>query len=191
MGRPPLVLLTALALAGALAGCGGEPAPTREPPAATGGAERPPGPPAIVFDTTEPPEVVVQIPKPEPDPPRPAVEPDPEPPPRPRPPRPRPPPPPPRGGPSGSCDVRATEGYCFAYTGAGWTPASARANCDGAPSATFGPGACPLADRIATCAFRRPSEPDREILYTYYAPADLLMAELACPGTFTVVEGAE
>ena len=192
MGRPP-VLVAAVALLAA--GCGGERAPEPEH------AAPPAGERVVVFDTTEPPEVVVRIPDPaEAAPPR-GPDPSPEPPERDRPdrarpdrPRPerarpeRPPAAPPGRGPSGSCDVRATEGYCFAYTGAGWSPRSARANCAGAPGATFDPGACPLGDRVATCAFRRPSEPDREILYTYYAPADLVLAELACPGTFTPVE---
>ena len=127
----------------------------------------------VVFEPAEPPEAVVQIPPKPPPPP---------------PPLPAPnllPPPPPSRGPSGSCDVRETEGFCFAYTGAGWTPQDARAQCAAAPDARFGPGTCPLADRIATCAFERASAPGREIVYTYYAPYDLALAELACPGTFT------
>lgn len=185
MGCPARVtgLVAAVLIA---TGCGGETAPDRPaPPALEGGGS------AVVFDTTEPPEVVVRIPEAAPPqgpapsesqdrPERPPERPRPE----------RPPPPAPLGrGPSGSCDVRATEGYCFAYTGPGWSPRSARANCAGAPGAAFDPGACPLDGRVATCAFRRASEPDREILYTYYAPADLVLAEIACPGTFTEVEG--
>ena len=81
--------------------------------------------------------------------------------------------------------MRGTEGYCFAYTGDGWTPRSARAHCDGATDAAFQPGSCPLAGRIATCAYARPDVPDREIVYTYYEPFDPALAELACPGTFT------
>ena len=128
----------------------------------------------IVFDTTEPPEQVVQIPnRPTPTPPDPEPEPS--------------PPPPPDAGPSGSCDVRASEGFCFAYTGSGWTPQSARAHCADAPNATFSGGSCPLRDRIATCTFRRPSDPSRELVYSYYEPYDLGLAELACPGTFTRV----
>jgi hypothetical protein len=60
--------------------------------------------------------------------------------------------------------------------------------CDAAPDAQFGPGACPLADRIATCAFEQPSSPGQEIVYTYYAPYDVALAELACPGRFTRLE---
>lgn len=126
----------------------------------------------IVFDTTEPAEPIVEIP---PRRPPPTTEPAP----------PRPPPPPPRGGPSGSCDVRETEGFCFAYTGDGWTPQEAEDHCAAAPNAAFQFGTCPLLGRIATCAFRRASEPDHEIVYTYYEPYDVALAELACPGTFT------
>ena len=131
----------------------------------------------VVFEPVpdEPPPAVVEIP------PRPA------PPPSPAPrllPAPAPPPAAPR--PSGSCDVRASEGFCLAFTGDGWTPAAARAQCDAAPDAAFGAAACPLADRIATCTFERPSAPGREIVYTYYAPYDPALAELACSdGAFT------
>ena len=127
-----------------------------------------------VFDTTEPPQTVVEIP-PTPRPlPRPA-------------PRPAPPLPTPRA-PAGSCDVRATEGYCFAYTGDGWTPESARAQCASAPDAAFTAAACPTADQIATCTFERDSAPGREIVYSYYAPYDPTLAALACPGTFARIE---
>lgn len=152
-----------------------------EAPPDTVSTDQPPSPPPtpfdaaeVVFDTIEPPEQVVQIP------------------PRPAPPsaptpgaRPAPTPPP---AASGSCDVRATEGYCFTYTGDGWTPETARDQCASAPDATFGAGTCPLQGRIATCTFERPSAPGREILYTYYAPYDPTLAELACPGTFTRIE---
>ena len=132
----------------------------------------------VVFDTIEPPEQIVQFP------PRPAPLPQP----RPVPPAPRPPAPPPPDAPSGSCDVRASEGYCLAFAGRGWTQREARSVCDAAPDSRFGPGACPLADRIATCAFEQPSAPGQEIVYTYYAPYDLALAELACPGRFTRIE---
>lgn len=83
--------------------------------------------------------------------------------------------------------MRPAEAYCFAYAGPAWTPAAASANCAGAPGATYRAAPCPTTGRIATCAYRRASEPDRELVYTTYAPADLDLARLACPGTFTVL----
>lgn len=131
-----------------------------------------------VFDTMEPPEQTVEFP-PRPTPPPPAPLPVP-------PPTPAPTPQPVEG--AGSCDIRGGESYCMSFSGQGWTSADARAVCDGAPDATFSAGACPLADRIATCAFVPPEGENREIVYTYYAPYDLALAELACPGTFTRIE---
>ena len=128
----------------------------------------------MVFEPAEPPEPVVQIPT-RPLPPRPSPEPAPLPAPAPR-------------SQAGRCDVRETEGYCFAYTGEAWTPADARAQCTAAPGARFADAACPLADQVATCTFERSSAPGREIVYTYYAPYDLSLAELACPGSFARVE---
>jgi len=84
--------------------------------------------------------------------------------------------------------VRASEGFCFAFTGDAWTADAARTRCQSAPEATFDPGTCPLVGRIATCAYTPPSAPGREIVYTYYAPYDIALAELACPGTFTRIE---
>ena len=176
--RRPLLLVALLALAGCQVD-----AP--DPAASRAEDARAPSAPArfdasdAVFEPPapqEPPEAVVQIPPRPPPPPAPLPA-----------PRliPTPPPPPPARGPSGSCDVRSSEGFCFTFTGDGWTPQAARSQCDAAPSSSFGPGSCPLADRIATCAFERPSAPGREIVYVYYAPYDPALAELACPGTFT------
>ena len=177
MARRLLLLL-------ALAACG--PAPAPEPPSAPLAEPLPPpagDPPTpfdaaeIVFDTTEPPEPTLVFP-PRPAPPaRPA-------------PRPRPPslpPAPPADAPSGSCDVRSTVGYCFAFVGPGWTPAATRALCDAAPSSGYGSGACPLDGRVATCSFEPPDALGREIVYTYYEPYDPALAELACPGRFTLL----
>ena len=178
MARRLLLLALALAACRSDADQGGPPEPALRPVPHSFDTARavPPTPfdaAETVFDTTEPPEAVVQIP---PTPPRP-----------PAPPRPAPAPPTPRG-PAGSCDVRETEGYCFAYTGDGWTPEAARAQCATAPDAAFSTGACPTADRIATCAFERESAPGRGLLYTYYAPYDPTLAALACPGTFGRIE---
>lgn len=90
-------------------------------------------------------------------------------------------------GVSGSCDVRASENFCFAYTGTGWTPRLARTHCGRAPGAAFAASACPSADRIATCEFERPDAPGQTLVYTYYAPYPVELARLACPGTFDEV----
>ena len=143
----------------------------------------------IVFDSIEPPPAPpVQIPDPRP-PPRP----------RPAPPRERPvpvpiPAPPPLPAPSpappvaGSCDVRESAGYCFSYTGAAWTARGAETHCAEAPASSFLGAECPVQGRAATCVFRRSGDSSREIVYTYYTPTDLAVAELACPGQFTVID---
>ncbi len=118
--------------------------------------------PAVVFDTIEPPPP--RPPTPPPDDPGEA--------------------PPPSTGPSGSCDVRASEAFCFDYEGTGWTPRLARDHCGRAPGARFGAGACPDADRIATCTFERPDAPGQTLVYAYYAPYPVDLARLACPGAF-------
>ena len=157
------------------AACGQDTAPPVDaqdelanPPTAPRGADLEPGPSPIVFDTTEPPPPVVDIPV-RPPPPEPV---------------PQPPPPPPVAQP-GSCDVRQTESFCFTYTGTGWTPEEAEAQCGEAPSSSYRQTACPTANRIGTCIFRRPSDPTLEVVYTYYAPYDVNIAEVACPGEFT------
>lgn len=164
----------------ALAACRADPPAPESPPAAVPVAtlvrRPPPSTPFdaadTTFDTVEPPEQTVQFP------PRPEPRPEPR----------TPPPPPPRDS-AGSCDVRATEGFCFTYTGEGWTPAAARDQCTAAPNASFDSGTCPREGRIATCTFERPSAPGREIVYTYYEPYDPALAELACPGTFARTDG--
>ena len=81
--------------------------------------------------------------------------------------------------------MRETESFCFTYTGTGWTAEDAEAQCSEAPASRYRRTACPTANRIATCVFRRPSDPTLEIVYTYYAPYDIGLAEVACPGEFT------
>ena len=164
-------------------------APEAEPSAAAPGADSLDVPTVfdraeVVFDTLEPePARRVEIPEPAPPPrpqPTPRSTPEPEPPPLP-PPAPAPPV-------AGSCDVRESESFCFAYTGATWSTEAAEANCAEAPGSTFSVRECPAEGRIATCVFRRGEAPARQIVYTYYAPYDLGLARLACPGRFTEVE---
>ena len=198
----------AFLLALVLAGCTGDPSPSHEPAGADsaavaaatplpsrasrldGRSEPPPSEAptpfdhaAVVFDTLEPlpPRVEIQ-PRPEPPPrPDPALRPVPA-------PRPAPPEPPPARA-AGSCDVRTTESFCFAYTGSGWSPREARQHCGNAPESAYRSGACPEADAIATCRFFRDDAPAQEIVYTYYAPYALALAELACPGDFERIAG--
>lgn len=136
---------------------------------------------AMVFDTTEPPPVPVVIQ------PRPPPPPEPAPRPAPRPPEPTPRPPEPAAA-SGSCDVQDTESFCFAYTGDGWSRQAAREHCDAAPDSRYRPATCPSENAVATCRFTRDGAPTLEIVYTYYAPYDLMLAELACPGDFERIE---
>ena len=162
----------ALLLALALAACSDDrPAPERAPAPAAVPAPTPFDSARVTVDTLgEPPEATVEIPQ------RPVPPPEP---------RPRPPSIAPiTRGPAGSCDVGGAERYCLTFTGEGWTPESARGRCAEAPDAAFGAGACPVARRIATCTYAPSSAPDREAVYTYYAPYDVALAELACPGTF-------
>ena len=173
-----LLLALLLASASALSSCGrdaetrpGVPRELAEVSSVPRGADLEPDarPDPIVFDTTEPAPPSVEIPV-RPPPPAPL-------------PSPTPPPPPPTTAP-GSCDVRETESFCFAYTGAGWTVEDAEAQCREAPSSRYLARSCPTAGQVATCIFRRPSDPTMEIVYTYYAPYDLGLAEVACPGEF-------
>ncbi|MFN3596761.1 MAG: hypothetical protein ACK41D_05780 [Rubricoccaceae bacterium] len=177
-------LLSAAALLLALAGGCRREAPSA-PPAApatpadtTVRAEAAPALPApspggapFVFDTSETPEApeaaVPIAPLPPPPPPEP------------------PPTAPAPSGPAGACDVREAEQFCFTYSGTGWTPRTAREHCAGAPTGSFRAEPCPTEGRIATCTFRRADAPAREIVYTYYAPYDRALAQLACPGEFT------
>ncbi|MEO0559087.1 MAG: hypothetical protein AAF170_12985 [Bacteroidota bacterium] len=169
--RPGLLLL-ALALFAACGRAGDSP---QEPVAIspdpqTTPVDADPEPEPIVFDTTEPPPPVVEIPVQAP-PPVPV---------------PQPPPQAPEPAPApGSCDVRETESFCFTYTGTGWTAEDAEAQCSEAPASSYRQSACPTANRIGTCIFRRPSDPTLEVVYTYYAPYDVDIAEVACPGEFT------
>jgi hypothetical protein len=95
-----------------------------------------------------------------------------------------PPAPVPLGGLVGSCDVRAAEGLCFAFTGPGWTAAAAQAECARAGGGVFQSALCPTDDRVGECVYRPDGDAAREIVSTFYAPMDPLVAEAVCRGTF-------
>lgn len=84
----------------------------------------------------------------------------------------------------GSCSVQPTEPLCYAFTGPGWTSASAETECSGAIGGTYSSAACPTAERIGECVYRPGGDADRELVYTFYAPQDPMIAEGICPGTY-------
>ncbi|NNF57951.1 MAG: hypothetical protein HKN04_06885 [Rhodothermaceae bacterium] len=87
----------------------------------------------------------------------------------------------PAGGFAGSCDLRASEMMCYAFTGSGWTLEAGQTEC---AAGTFEAQACPTADRIGECVYQPGGDAAREITYTFYAPMDPLIAEGVCRGTF-------
>jgi hypothetical protein len=95
-----------------------------------------------------------------------------------------PPAPVPLAGFVGSCDVRATESLCFAFTGPGWTAEAAQAECSRAEGGVFQSAGCPTDARVGECAYRPDGDAAREIVSTFYAPMDPLIAEAVCRGTF-------
>ena len=82
---------------------------------------------------------------------------------------------------AGSCDLRASETMCYAFTGSGWTAEAGRTEC---AAGTYQAQACPTADRIGECIYQPGGDAAREITYTFYAPMDPLIAEGVCRGTF-------
>jgi hypothetical protein len=84
----------------------------------------------------------------------------------------------------GSCDARGVEPLCFVFSGTGWTPAAAQAECARAEGGVFQSAACPTDDRIGECVYRPEGDAAREIVYTFYAPMEPLIAEAVCRGTF-------
>ena len=94
------------------------------------------------------------------------------------------PPPVPVRGAVGSCDLRATEGVCYAFTGLGWTTEAAQSECSMAPGGVFQSARCPTAERIGECVYRPGEDAARELVYTFYTPVDPLIAEGVCRGTF-------
>ena len=84
----------------------------------------------------------------------------------------------------GSCDARAVEPLCFDFSGTGWTAAAAQAECARTEGGVFQSAACPTAERIGACVYRPDGDAAREIVYTFYAPMEPLIAEAVCRGTF-------
>ena len=84
----------------------------------------------------------------------------------------------------GSCDLRASEHLCYAFTGLSWTPESAETECSGAIGGTYGPATCPTAERIGECVYQPGGDAEREVTYTFYAPTEPFLAEARCNGVY-------
>lgn len=88
-----------------------------------------------------------------------------------------------------SCTIlNEEEPWCFEFTGSSWNMKLAVANCDnanewGVPS-EFKQAPCSKENVIARCVFSPGKNPKREMVYVYYQPMTLKMAEVMCPGEF-------
>ncbi len=80
--------------------------------------------------------------------------------------------------------MRATEAVCFAFSGTGWTAAAAQIECAQAAAGVYNSASCPTAGRVGECVFRPDGDAAREIVHTFYASMDPLLAEAVCRGTF-------
>lgn len=86
-----------------------------------------------------------------------------------------------------ACDVRASFGFCYEFTGSAWTDMEAENACLSAPEAVFLADGCPQQDRVATCTLVPEEDPGKDQLYVYYEGADLATARDGCAGTFQKV----
>jgi hypothetical protein len=84
---------------------------------------------------------------------------------------------------AGSCDVRAVEPVCFAFSGPGWTPPAAQAECANA-GGVYQSAVCPTEERVGECVHRPDGDVAREVVHTFYRPMEPLIAEAVCEGTF-------
>ena len=84
----------------------------------------------------------------------------------------------------GHCDVRNSDNLCIDFTGAAWTPDGARAECMNAPGSSFRAEICPSEGRVGTCIIHPNGDGSLEIVHSFYAPMDPILAEGICPGRF-------
>ncbi len=84
----------------------------------------------------------------------------------------------------GHCDVRSTDNRCIDFTGSGWTLEGAQSECANAPGSSFVTETCPSTNRIGTCTIHPNGDASLELIQTFYAPMDPILAEGICPGRF-------
>ena len=83
-----------------------------------------------------------------------------------------------------ACDARSSFGFCYEFTGTGWTDMEAQSACMSNPDAVFLAEGCPGSDRAATCTLVPQDDPGKEIVYVYYEGADVAEARSTCAGEF-------
>lgn len=88
----------------------------------------------------------------------------------------------------GSCDVSAELGYCYDYSGSGWTREMAELDCSLFEDSFFLEDRCPQESRLAYCEFYMQGKSELVIVRHYYQPMDISQAEMSCPGTFFPLE---
>ena len=88
----------------------------------------------------------------------------------------------------GSCDVSAELGFCYDYTGNGWTYEMAELDCSISENSLLVEERCPQESRVAYCEFDLQGKPEMAIVYHFYQPMESSMAEMSCPGTFFPIE---
>ncbi len=84
----------------------------------------------------------------------------------------------------GYCDVRDADNLCIDFTGSAWNDGSAHTECSNAPGGSFRAETCPTGDRIGTCVIHPNGNASLEMVHSFYAPMDPILAEGICPGRF-------
>ena len=84
----------------------------------------------------------------------------------------------------GHCDVRDSDSLCIDFTGSAWTQQGARAECANAPGSSFRAETCPSGNRVGTCVIHPNGDASLEMIHSFYAPMDPILAEGICPGRF-------
>lgn len=82
-----------------------------------------------------------------------------------------------------SCDASASLGFCYDYTGSGWTSEKIELDCGFVEDNLLQAESCSQESVVATCSFDLQGNPELAIIYYFYQPMELSEAERMCPGT--------
>lgn len=86
--------------------------------------------------------------------------------------------------PIGFCNLREADNLCIAFTGSDWTDSGARTECSNAPGSNYQSGECSTENRIGTCTIHPSGNENLEMVHSFYAPMNPILAEGICPGRF-------